>query len=142
MAAPPRAGFSSRAARYILLPAFSAAHRVAMAAPPRVRFAALYLLLGALWLANANTISKIFERCAGLDCFLSDVECRICLEFTGSIGFMSLLLLRVHWQRFSEACEVLLIRFPVSPFLLCTQLDGLHMLILPVVLLGCCWSSR
>ncbi|KAM0885564.1 hypothetical protein ACQ4PT_030256 [Festuca glaucescens] len=96
MAAPPRGTFSSRA--------FSAAYMVATAAPPRVRFAALYLLLGALWLANASTIAKAFERCLGVDCFILDRECRLSLAFP-VIGVMSLFLLRGHWRRLSEARE-------------------------------------
>jgi hypothetical protein len=108
MAAPPRGTISSRA--------FSAAYVVATAAPPRLRFAALYLLLGALWVANASTIAKAFERCLGVDCFISDRECRLSLAFPGIGGAMSLFLLRGHWRRLSQASEVLIL-LPILPFL-------------------------
>jgi hypothetical protein len=134
MAAPPRGTFSSRA--------FSAAYVVATAAPPRVRFAALYLLLGALWLANASTIAKAFERCLGVDCFILERECRFSLAFPG-VGAMSLFLLRGHWRRLSQAREVLICLL-ILHFLLSSQ-DGLDMLILHalelLVLVECCSSS-
>jgi hypothetical protein len=101
MAAPQPGSFSHRAA----LGAFSTAHRVVMAAPPRVHFAVLYLLLGALWLANASTIARSFERCTGVDCFHLDDECRISLQFS-SIGLGSMMMLWAHCRKLSEAREV------------------------------------
>jgi hypothetical protein len=134
MAAPPRGTIPSRA--------FSAAYVVATAAPPRLRFAALSLLLGALWVANASTIAKAFERCLGVDCFISDRECRLSLAFPG-VGAMSLFLLRGHWRRLSQAREVLIL-LPILPFCFLSQ-QSLDMLILHalelLVLVECCSSS-
>ncbi|KAF0899118.1 hypothetical protein E2562_013353 [Oryza meyeriana var. granulata] len=101
MAAPPRGRLA------VLHAALRVACGVATAVPPQCRLAALYALLGALWVGNARTIARAADRClgAGSGSRLDDLECRLSLNATVVAAATSLFFLRVIWRREAEAWE-------------------------------------
>uniref|UniRef100_A0A0E0LUW8 Uncharacterized protein n=1 Tax=Oryza punctata TaxID=4537 RepID=A0A0E0LUW8_ORYPU len=101
MAAPPRARRLAARAIAILHAALrrvsrrvaTAAAAVAAVPPPRRREAALYALLGALWVTSALYIANAVARCARLGgaSLLVDDRCRLSLEYAPAIVLASLL---------------------------------------------------
>uniref|UniRef100_A0A0E0QJ22 Uncharacterized protein n=1 Tax=Oryza rufipogon TaxID=4529 RepID=A0A0E0QJ22_ORYRU len=96
MAAPPRA----RGRRPLAARATAVLHAALRRASCRVatagrRLAALYALLGALWVASALYIANAVARCARLGMggasLLSDDRCRVSLEYAPAIVLASLL---------------------------------------------------